>query len=785
MATQLWAKSKKKDGTPGQTLNQHTQEVIQKFGQLVERTPNLPEPNWLDTPSFWNQIFWACLFHDFGKSADGFQKMLNGGGRWKLRHEVLSLAFLSWLLPSTHPDFDWIVAGIVSHHKDAKEILAQYLTGPEYERLALEQMVAEISLGAIKELAAMLGDKSGVWLRDFGLQGLGIEIPANVPPPEQLTLEYCRAHFPDNILQALEKYKKLTKRLYDQSADSLENRHAIALRGMVLLSDRMASAESPEIKKVILPNVEKLLNSKGRVAGSHQEAAMSANSSLILSAPTGSGKTEAALLWAEHRQQETARVASLIYILPYQASMNAMHLRLKRDLDCNDEDVSLLHGRSTQVIYRRMIEEQGCDAKDATKAARRSANLARLYQPPVWVSTPYQLLRGAYRLPGYEMLWTALYGARVIVDEIHAYDQARLGLFLGLLQELRKNWQVEICAMTATMPDWLLTLLKRTIGGINPSPDKALFAAFQRHRLKVQPGGLDSPEIMYLIETEFKVGRSVLVCANLVKTAQATYQELQGRLGAENVILLHGRFAGRDRFKKEKQIMERLAADNLDREPLVVVATQVIEVSLDLDFDTIFTEPAPLEALAQRFGRVNRRPKKDEDGQPLIKPVHVLTEPTDGQHIYDERLIVNTLALLQANDGVVIDEADLSVWLNKVYGNGLAEEWAGEVSRFMNEFTTNRIGTLRAFESDKNGEQDFEELFDGTEVLPEYYKDKYLADYELSALASTDLLVPIRYEQLRRLKKAGKIEALKDKDGKDLDVLMAKVPYHPDSGLEL
>lgn len=772
----VWAKSS------GQSLDKHTQEVIEKFSQLTHRSPFLPEL--VGEPQvFWNRVFWSCLLHDFGKSAKGFQAMVQHGKPWKyygehLRHEVLSLAFLPWILPDPDPDFPWIAAGIVSHHKEAEAILGKksiYRPDQKASDAPFADMVGQISFDLIKNLAGMLQARPEKWLADYNLNALGIKLPLNIPPPTEMNEAVTRAQLQSNIVMSLKSYQNLTEKLNDIKADSAENRQAIVLRGMVLLSDRMASAGSPQIKLVTLPDAEKLLANRDEVR-SHQRIASETEGSLILSAPTGSGKTEAALLWAE-RQQRTGQPRPLVYILPYQASMNAIQKRLERDLKC---EVGLMHGRNAQVIFRRMILEQGCDAKDAAKAAKRSENLAHLYQPPVWVVTPYQILRAAYRLPGYEMLWTALSGARLIVDEVHAYDPSRLGLFLGLLEELKQNWQVEICTMTATMPGWLLKLLQEKIGGFTPQPDAALFQQFQRHRLKMVPGGLNTPEVLDLILAEFEAKRSVLVCANTVDQARQTLAALQQKVKDEQLILLHSRFAGRDRFDIEKTILTKLDANNSVREPLIVVATQAIEVSLDLDFDTIITEPAPLEALAQRFGRVNRRPKKEADGQPMVKTVHVLTEPTDGQGIYDRRLIENTLSLLVSKDGSTLNEALLSEWLNETYKDGLAEEWTGKVIYHLEMFKASCLQTLRAFNSSPDLKDDFDELFDGTEILPESLVDDYRKAADVTALAAANLLVPITFKQFCRHKKDGRIYY-----NDEFGLHTAKLDYSSKTGLDL
>ena len=100
---------------------------------------------------------------------------------------------------------------------------------------------------------------------------------------------------------------------------------------------------------------------------------------------------------------------------------------------------------------------------------------------------------------------------------------------------------------------------------------------------------------------------SVLVCCNTVRRAQRVYEKLKESHPELQVELLHGRFNSVDRLEKEKRLLDQMSTKcRPNARGNVLVATQVVEVSLDVDFDTIFTEPAPLDALLQRFGRINR-----------------------------------------------------------------------------------------------------------------------------------------------------------------------------------
>jgi len=201
----------------------------------------------------------------------------------------------------------------------------------------------------------------------------------------------------------------------------------------------------------------------------------------------------------------------------------------------------------------------------------------------------------------------------------------------------------------------------------------------------------------------------------------------------------------------------------------------VIEVSLDLDFDTIMTEPAPLEALAQRFGRVNRRGQKGIDG---TVPVYVLTEPNDGQGIYDPRLVERGLDVLAEVDGQVLDESLLGDHLDRVYADDLAAEWVGIVSDERRRFEQTCLRTLCAFESDETLDNEFDKLFDATEVLPLELVDEFNRLREVSMLEARDLLVPISHRQLARLGSAARWDS-------EAHTWIVDRPYHDRLGLLL
>jgi CRISPR-associated endonuclease/helicase Cas3 len=748
----IWAKSPA-EGKEGEKLVDHTEKVLSVLHQLKARSPYLP--SLAGTERLWYWAFWSCFLHDLGKAASGFQASLRpGGSPWGHRHEVLSLAFIPFAVSPEDEDFPWIVAGVVSHHKDAMEIIQErYNLLCEPEELELDAIVKELKDEIVLALLNWLKDGTPQWAKKFDFSD-----NKTLSHMKEIKEPHLDGHL---IYNALKSYNKLVSALEKESFSSTRNRTALLLRGLVVEADHLASAGAPALASAIFPcrkEISAILGVTEEGLRSHQKEASKAVGSVIFSAPTGSGKTEAALLWARSQQESSGVNRHLIYVLPYQASLNAISKRLKENFGY---DVALLHGRSLQTIYRDTIID-GATPYEAEKKSRRVQELAKLHQPAIWCTTPYQLLRAAYRLPGYEALWTSMAGALIVVDEVHAYEPVRLGMFVELLQQLKTSWGVNICTMTATMPSWLKGLLLSVLGGKEIPPDEKLFKNFVRHRIEIVEGGLFSPKVIELVKQEISQGKSLLVGVNTVKDAQKFWKSLPKSC---QTILLHSRFNANDRLAKEQLIQEGL------KEGMIVVATQVIEVSLNLDFDTIITEPAPLEALIQRFGRVNRFGKKG------ITPVRILTETE--ANIYEQELVNKTLNILMTHDHTLLYDLEIINWLDKVYCE-IKERYLQKISESRQEFRSSCLRTLRAFKSDTMLAESFDELFDNTEVLPICLEEEFNRLSEESILEARSLLVPISWRRLSQIKRENRL-----KWNNDWKVRIVDLPYNSEIGLQL
>ena len=747
----VWAKSAEK-GAGGQpeSLAQHTWYVLERLTEFIRLRPDLPQT--LGVPHLWHVLFWAAFLHDFGKATSGFQAMLRGGERWPHRHEVLSLAFLDWITSGLTPDEQaWVAAAIVSHHKDADEIWRLYAPPDDPDDDQLITRVAELNETTLRGLWRWLAECSMAWIDDLGLNEVGVV--ALTLPDQDYAVAMTQEQGVARVRHWLNVYRRFACHI-ERSDERPLIMGALALRGHLVNADHSASAHAGPLPRANF-DADAILSSREEVSRDklfkHQSTAEATNGSALLTAPTGSGKTEAALLWAAHQATISGGLPRLFYTLPYQASMNAMKIRLEGSFP---DKVGLQHGRSLLALYR-MLMEHDYDPKEAARQAKWARNLVQLNYPPVRVFSPYQMLKGMYRLKGYEAMLTDYHGAAFIFDEIHAYEVKRLALILKTIEYLERNYNARFLVMSATFPtlikDWLRDALNDP-AEITAEP--ALFDDFKRHRLVLLDGELLSDEGLGRIVNDAQVGKSVLVVCNLVDRAQTAYRELRTRLEKSDVLveLLHGRFIVRDRLDKEKLVRETTGSTSKQRRPIVLVATQVVEVSLDIDLDTIYTDPAPLEALVQRFGRINRRGKQTD-----LAPVHVYRQPDDGQKIYDEALIAGTLAILDRENGRSLDESAIGGWLDEIYSGEVARRWQEEYTVTADDFEAICVRTLRPFAADEGLEEQFYRAFDGLQVLPKSLYDEYEKLKEEEPIRANELLVSISWGRYHALANEGRV----------------------------
>jgi CRISPR-associated endonuclease/helicase Cas3 len=761
------------EASEGESLANHTWQVLSLLADLVRLRPALPVQ--IGFPRLWHLLFWVIFLHDWGKTAKAFQTVLRGASGWVHRHEVLSLVFLHWIEEGfTKDEISWVASAIASHHRDARELKSLYPLIIPSEDDPLNRLVQELDEDAVRGLWLWLNKAAENWIESLTLKSVGVSMPPLLPEGEAVRSVMDR---PVELIRSwLRCYYRLVKRLMDSQEKALTI-SGLLLRGYLIQADHVASAHIVEIKAPEW-KVSKTFASKGLDWDKlyrHQRKAAQTDGSAFLIAPTGSGKTEAALLWSEHQAKEGHGAARLFYILPYQVSMNAMFKRLQEYFP---GQVGLIHGRSTLALYQIFMEQE-YSPEEATRMARWMRNLAVLNVYPVRVLSPYQMLKAAYQLKGYEAMLADYADSLFVFDEIHAYEPSRLAMILETIRYLRENFVSRFFVMSATFPSPIREKLKAVLGVSEPiTASEELFKNFVRHRLFLCQGDLLGKKGLKSIIEAFQKGQSVLVTFNTVGRAQEAYQALKGLLpnvSEKDFVLIHGRFNSRDRLRKEKEILEATDLNTVRRRPLLVVSTQVVEVSLNIDLDVIFTDPAPLEALMQRFGRINRKGRLKD-----LASVYVFTEPSNGQGIYEDNLVQGALRVLERYvDTRAVNEASVQSWLDEIYTRQVLEKWIRVYKKTAHEFRTIFLEPLKPFDSEPRLEEEFNRLFDSLEVLPACLKKEYETLKDKNLLEASQLLVPISWRRWYQMIKAKRVISEEGEWPKVVDV-----PYSEEWGLD-
>ncbi len=416
----------------------------------------------------------------------------------------------------------------------------------------------------------------------------------------------------------------------------------------------------------------------------------------------------------------------------------------------------------------------------ATQEANARLNLSRLHAYPIRVCSPYHLLRAAYQFKGFEATLADCWQAWLIVDEIHAYDPKRLAYIIATLRVLYERFAARLFIMTATLAPVTRVVLSAAFPDLTViNANRATFTQFQRHQLHVLPGALESHSAA--IYRDANAGCGVLVVVNTVRRARALSQILTD-MGA-TVLTLHSRFNSRDRWTIEQTVLRlfEVGSPRSTASRPIIIATQVIEVSLDLDFDVLYSDPAPIDALVQRFGRVNRARTERS-----LAPVYICREPigTEARRpIYDPALIIATLEVLSTQDGTAIDELRISDWLEAVYRGVIAEKWRAAYEEAQAEFERVVLKTLTPFESADDGlVRAFAQLFDGIEILPDACEAEYRVLINDDPIGASALLVPLAWWQYKMLERR---DIAWPGEGDESDLYFTAAAYDLERGLKL
>ncbi|WP_332646989.1 CRISPR-associated helicase Cas3' [Lysinibacillus sp. 54212] len=368
---------------------------------------------------------------------------------------------------------------------------------------------------------------------------------------------------------------------------------------------------------------------------------------ILLVAQTGSGKTEAALFWIGDSKG--------FITLPLRVSINDMYNRIQKEEGIGFESTGLLHSGALDYLVGTMEADEatfGLHAESVKKAALLSYKLT--------LSTIDQIFKFPLLYQGFERELATLAYSKVVIDEIQAYNPHIVAILikgLEMITTLGGKWMI----MTATLPAIFKEALQKRGLLKEQAIEKTILLPDdtaenceipRRHRIHVV-----EDSILNAVETILEYGqqKKVLVVVNTIKQSMQLYDLLSEE--TEDVTLLHSQFITKDRQKKEQRIKKFAQLNN--NFSGIWVTTQVVEASLDVDFDYLFTEVATPDSLFQRFGRCNRKGKRYKDSTivPTDPNVFIYTEEASGVgYVYEEEIVNNGLMLLKNYDGELMSE---------------------------------------------------------------------------------------------------------------------------------
>jgi len=409
--------------------------------------------------------------------------------------------------------------------------------------------------------------------------------------------------------------------------------HYVMCKGLLHRLDYAASAHLD----VEIPNYDleektiKYLNDQGGLREIQSYLLAHSQENNVVVASTGIGKTEAGLLWIGNNKG--------FFTLPLRVSINAIYLRIKYD-KIGFEKMALLHSDALAFLI----------AKNDSSDFLKEYNRARLLSMPLTVTTVDQLFKFVFKEERYETVLATLGYSKIIIDEIQMYSPEIVACILMGLKYITKIGG-KFSILTATFPKVLDFFMKDLGLKYNYS---YFFLNQHRHRIKIE-----DQDILNSISEIREKGKTekVLVIVNTVKKAQIIYRQLESVV---NKYLLHSRFIKRDRDELETEIMNF----SNSRKTGIWITTQIVEASLDIDFDVLYTELSTIDGLFQRMGRCYRK-RELTSSSPNI---NVYTKKCSGVGKFiDEEIFYFSFEALKEYNNKIITENDKSALIEDVY----------------------------------------------------------------------------------------------------------------------
>lgn len=408
---------------------------------------------------------------------------------------------------------------------------------------------------------------------------------------------------------------------------------------------------------------------------------------VVVEAPMGEGKTEAALAIAEMLASRFGQ-NGLFFGLPTQATANGVFVRVKSWAEkCSGDGVrsiSLAHGKSAFNEEYSSIPRTGWDVDGGggNIVVHQWFHGKTGMLSDIVVGTVDQVLMAGLKRRHLFLRHLGLAEKVVIIDECHAYDEY-MGSYLSKALSWLGALKVPVIVMSATLPPKRRADMMAAYSGqevvVGEADDEGYPMVTCITKDGIVRGTSDasgrgrtvSVIRLRMDDVVSEVGRRLTdtgyagIIVNTVRHAQELYESLKGAYSDDEVILIHSAFTASDRSYREKKLIETMKRGNVRSDKrVIVVGTQVLEQSLDIDFDVMFSEICPVDLLLQRMGRLHRH-SDNERPAGLESPIcYVIDSGEDDfdsgtESVYGRYQLMNTRVLLGDSVRIPQDVPDL------------------------------------------------------------------------------------------------------------------------------
>ncbi|MGM9977694.1 MAG: CRISPR-associated helicase Cas3' [Clostridium sp.] len=561
---------------PKETIIEHTNNLLKSYYIIKNLYPDLKNLNW-------KLLEIACIYHDAGKMNTKFQnkiiKNINKGFENEGLEERLEY------LEDTLEDIEEVPHGYLSNAFIPLAYLKENFTEDEikilYESIYYHHNREKLEGKRNKDINKIVEEDLIKYINDF----------------------HYDKFIGENIKLSCNFKKYLKNRVLDKNSILKENQYKIASKLIMtkgLLNKIDYAASSGILVEVAPENLEELTK-KSIEPYSYNDLQKymrdNTNNNLIILASTGIGKTEGALAWIGKNKG--------FFTLPLKVSINSIYDRVVNKIGYGKDKTGLLHSDSASE-YMKRSEDETLD--------RNFLDSTKQLSLPLTICTLDQLIGFIFKYEGFELKLATLSYSKVVIDEIQMYSPDMIAYLILALRDIVKMGG-KFAIVTATFPpifEYFMNYAGLNRGNDYLVPEKPFLKKLDgkvmlRHKLKIYESNINS-KIIY----ENYKNQKVLVIVNTVKKAQELYNELSKNENLkEYVFMFHSRYIKEDRMAKEETIFYdgQLKNDFSG----IWITTQVVEASLDIDFDILFTELSDISGLLQRMGRTYRNRVLDSE----------------------------------------------------------------------------------------------------------------------------------------------------------------------------